>query len=130
MPPTDRDSDGGTVRSASQLREGFQHRLVGLAAAVLLDALVARDVKGAPRRPLVLAKRDLDELRLADPGFSRDESELSSSTRGCFGRSGSGSLPLRSCQAARSSWNCRKSMAVEATRSQRGRGGQPRTSVP
>jgi hypothetical protein len=72
--------DRRTLGAVPELGNRFQHRQVGLATAVLLDALAARDPDMGARRPPEVAEGHVDRGRLADPGLAADEPELPPAT--------------------------------------------------
>src|SRR5262249_60632584 len=64
------------VGAPTEPGQGVEHRQVGLAATEVLDALAARDAALVPGRASQLAERSVDEGRLPDPRFARDERHL------------------------------------------------------
>src|SRR5262249_5997879 len=72
----ERRADPRTVGPTTEPGQGVEHRQVGLAATEVLDTLAARDAALVPGRASQLAERGVDEGRLPDPRFARDERQL------------------------------------------------------
>jgi hypothetical protein len=68
--------DPRPVNAAAQCRQSGQHRQVGLASTIVLDALAARDGEPRSRVARQIAERGVDQRRLANPGLAGDESDL------------------------------------------------------
>jgi hypothetical protein len=84
-----------SVRAAADRRHRLDNGQVGLAAAVLLDALAASDHGPRTSRASQVVERGIDEGRLADSGLARHEHQVPSTIRRCAKRAGDlGSLTL------------------------------------